>query len=70
MSRDSLMIRIDRLAVELPGLQRESPDPAEFWPRFAGQADCIVDAAAPDDYDWVVTQIDAMLASRGLAPVH
>jgi len=59
-------IQLNRLLVQLPRLQREFPDPADFWPAFAGLADQIVDAAGPDDYDWVACQINAMLEARGL----
>jgi|GEM_PF-2206402 len=59
-------IQLNRLLVQLPHLQQEFPDPADFWSAFAGLADLIVDAAGPDDYDWIACQINAMLEARGL----
>jgi hypothetical protein len=65
-SRGLEQMRLNRLLVLIPRLQRELPDPADFWPAFAGLADLIVDAAAPDDHDWIACQINAMLEARGL----
>jgi hypothetical protein len=56
--------------MQIGRLQRENPDPADFWPLFAGQADVIVDAASPTDYHWVTTSIDAMLTESGLVARH
>lgn len=64
--REQLQIQMNRLTVQMPRLQRECPDPADFWPAFAGIADSVVDAAGPEDFDWVVTQIDAILNRNGL----
>ena len=64
--RDRERIQLNRLLVQLPCLQQEFPDPADFWPAFAGLAGLIVDASAPDDCDWIACQIDAMLEARGL----
>lgn len=59
-------MQLNRLLATLPYLQQEFPDPADFWPAFAGLADLIIDAAGPDDFDWVACQINAMLEARGL----
>lgn len=64
--RNHEQIQLNRLVVQLPRLQQEFPDPADFWSAFAGLADLIVDAAGPDDHDWVACQINAMLEARGL----
>lgn len=64
--RDREQIQLNRLLVQLPRLQQEFPDPADFWPAFAALADLIVDASVPDDYAWIACQIDAMLEARGL----
>lgn len=64
--RDREQIQLNRLLVQLPRLQQEFPDPGDFWPAFAGLVDLIVDAAGPDDGDWIACQINAMLEARGL----
>lgn len=40
-------------------------DPADFLCEFAGLADVIVDGAAPEDFDWAVTRVEAMLMAPG-----
>jgi hypothetical protein len=49
--RDQLQIRINRLTVQMPRLQREYPHPADFWPAFAGNADPIIDDRARPYYE-------------------
>lgn len=65
-ARDQLQVALNRLLLQVGRIKREFPDPVEFWPEFAGRADAIVDAASPQDYDWVVTQLDRMLEGEGL----
>lgn len=65
-SRAPEQIQLNRLLATLPYLQQEFPDPADFWQAFAGLADLIIDAAGPDDFDWIACQINAMLEARGL----
>lgn len=64
--RNREQMQLNRLLAKLPCLQQEFPDPADFWPAFAGLADLIVDAAGPDDLDWIACQINAMLEAHGL----
>jgi hypothetical protein len=62
---DLEQIQLNRLIAQLPRLQVEFPDPANLLSAFAGLADLIVEAAAPDDRDWIACQINAMLEARG-----
>jgi len=64
--RDREQTQLNGLLATLPYLQQEFPDPADFWPAFAGLADLIIDGAEPDDLDWIACQINAMLEARGL----
>ncbi|WP_266180836.1 hypothetical protein [Dyella humicola] len=66
MTRDDLQVKLNCLYLQVRRLLRENPDPADFWPEFAGRADEILDQAGPSEYDWVAGQIDAMLEDNGL----
>ena len=66
--RDQLQIELNRLLLQVPRLLRDSPDPADFWPAFAGLADPILEAAGPDDCDWAGEGISAILRRYNLAP--
>lgn len=66
IDRDQLQIQINRLVLQMPRLKRENPDPADFWPAFAGLADDVLDQASPDDHDWAAATIEAMLEDNGL----
>jgi hypothetical protein len=50
LSRDHEQMQLNRLLAMLPYLQQQYPDPADFWPDFAGLADLIIDAVGPDDF--------------------
>lgn len=64
-ARDDLQLRLNRLVVAMPRLRREYPDPADFFPAFAGEADVILDSAPPEHFDWVATSLDGMLGFHG-----
>lgn len=66
LSRDDLQIKLNRLTLSIVRLRRENPDPADFWPAFAGDADVILDSAPPELFDWVATSLDGMLNFPGL----
>lgn len=65
MTRAELQVLLNRLVVQLPRLRRENPDSVDFLCEFSGLADVIVDGADPDDFDWAVTSVEAMLISPG-----
>lgn len=67
-TREKLQGQLDTLSAHLPALVREHADDGDFWMSFAGASDFIVDDAGPDDYAWVMEQIDAMLMANGKAP--
>lgn len=64
MSRDELRTLIAQLADRLPELIQEHPDPADFWPAFAGLADVIEDSAAPDDARWASDAVLGLIAAH------
>lgn len=66
--RDQLQIVLNRLLLEVPKLHRANPEPADFWPAFAGLADDILDSAGPEDHDWANGQIWAILRQYNLTP--
>jgi hypothetical protein len=66
-SRETTQILLNKLVVQLPRLRRENPDPVDFLCEFAGLADVIVDGASPEDFDWAVISVEAMLSSSGAA---
>lgn len=45
-------------------LQRD----VEFWPTFADELDAIILDASVEDYDWAVTQINALLSKHDKPP--
>lgn len=61
---DDLTARLDALEAALPQLITDNPDPADFWPAFAGEADVIEDRAG-DRCIEVSRRLDAMLAEHG-----
>lgn len=70
-TRAELAHLLDALEQALPALVSDHPDPADFWPAFAGQADVIEDAAGSgDDAYYVQDRIGAMLAKFGFATLH
>ena len=61
---DDLATRLTALEQSLPQLIADHPDPADFWPAFAGEADVIEDMAG-DHCPEVSQRIDAMLSEHG-----
>jgi hypothetical protein len=68
MDRDQLTSALDDLEAALPAMRQAYPDPAEFWPEFAGIADWIEDRAGAADCDYVNERIERMLSAAGLVP--
>lgn len=67
-SRDQLELDLQQLHDQVPRLLRGNEDRDEFWPAFATLADPILEAAGPDDYDWVSAQITGILQSNDITP--
>jgi len=65
LSRDALALQLDAVAGALPQLLADCPDPADFWPAFAGMTDVIEDQAGPHAA-YVRERIDAMLLHAGV----
>jgi len=63
--RDQLQIELNRLTLRVGRLRRENPEPADFFPAFAGEADVILDGAPPELFDWVATSLEGMLGLPG-----
>lgn len=64
-SRAELQAQLDVLAKQTPALAKEHTDDADFFSAFAGASDFIVDEAGPDDYTWVLCEIDRILDANG-----
>lgn len=64
-SRAELQTLLERLAQLTPRLAQENADDGDFWAAFAGASDFIADEAGPDDYAWVLCEIDRILAANG-----
>ena len=57
---------LDALESAMPTLVRDNPDPSDFWPAFAGEADVIEDGAeSGDDVRYVQKRLDELLAKHG-----
>jgi len=63
--RAQLQKALNRLEACLPGLLDAHPDPADFWPAFAGEADVILDGAPTHEQEWVVDRLESMLTFHG-----
>jgi hypothetical protein len=68
LSRSELTLKLKALEDAMPALLAAHPEDADFWPAFAGEAEAIEEAAAPEDFEFVRTQIDCVLGSHGLIP--
>ncbi len=66
---DQLHAQLSTLNSAIPQLLAEHPEPAEFWPAFAGMADVIEDGAGKLA-DYASEQIQAMLVAHGIEPVR
>ncbi len=67
-TRAALQAQLDELARQTPTIVQEHPEEGDFWAAFAGASDVITDAAGPEDYDWVLRQIDGILEANGRMP--
>lgn len=67
-SHDELQVALDRLLLQVPRLMRQSRDRDDFWPMFAAITNPILDSAGPEDFDWVSSQITAILQDNRLTP--
>lgn len=61
---DDLATRLDALEAALPQLIADHPNPADFWPAFAGESDVIEDMAGEHCVQ-VSRRIAAMLSVHG-----
>jgi hypothetical protein len=67
-TREELQRRLTQLEGAMPWWKSACPDPGDFIQLFARNADPIMDAAGPFNYDWVSSQIDLILDTH-LGPV-
>lgn len=65
--RDDLQRMLDRLATEVQVGLHENPDPDAFWPTFATQSNLVLEAAGPDYFDWVSSEVSAILMKHGIS---
>ncbi|QWT22213.1 hypothetical protein KPL74_09410 [Bacillus sp. NP157] len=66
-NRDQLQTMLARLDTEVATGLRDNRDPDAFWPTFAEQSDSVLQAAGPDDFDWVSAEISAILTRHGIS---
>lgn len=64
-TRAALQKALNRIEAYLPGLLDAHPDPADFWPAFAGEADAILEGAPPEHHQWASEKLEGMLAFHG-----
>ncbi len=65
-TRAQLATLLDALEAGLPAIARDNPDPADFWPAFAVDADVIEESAGSgEDARYVHERIDTMLKANG-----
>ena len=64
----AIVAALDALEKQLPELLLANPDEADFWPKFSGTADSIVDSAPAGDSEYVRGRIDCMLKNQGVIP--
>ncbi|QDE40084.1 hypothetical protein FIV34_13080 [Luteibacter pinisoli] len=64
--RDDLQGMLGRLDTEVGTGLRDNPDPDAFWPTFATLSNTVLEAAGPEHFDWVSSEISAMLARYGI----
>jgi len=56
--------QLNELEAALPQMVADNPDPADFWPEFAGVADCL-EGQAGEHSDLFWARINTMLAKHG-----
>jgi hypothetical protein len=64
---DDLQRMLDRLAIEVEAGLHENPDPDAFWPTFATQSNLVLEAAGPEHFDWVSSEVSAILMKHGIS---
>lgn len=64
-TRADLQKALNRIEAYLPGLLDAHPEPSEFWPAFAGEADALLEDAPSEHHDWVAERLEGMLAFHG-----
>jgi hypothetical protein len=57
---------LDTLDIEVSSLLLAHPDATEFWPRFAALADELMQRSEPNDQDWLMARIGAVLSTHGV----
>ena len=62
--KSQLTAMLDDLGARLPQMVEENPDPGDFWPAFAGEADVIEDQAG-EHCHMVAERLEAMWAEHG-----
>jgi hypothetical protein len=64
-TRAQLQKALNRIEAYLPHLLDSFPEPGEFWPAFAGEAEAVIECAPPADHEWVWDKLESMLAFHG-----
>jgi hypothetical protein len=67
-THEELQRKLTQLEGAMPWWLSACPDTGDFILLFAGHADPIIDAASADEYPWVSSEIDRILATH-LGPV-
>ncbi|WP_130618096.1 hypothetical protein [Dyella amyloliquefaciens] len=62
--RAHLQKALNLIEGHLPRLLDEYPDPADFWPAFAGEADSLLEEAG-QEHEWVADKLESMLTFHG-----
>ncbi|QNK01502.1 hypothetical protein [Dyella telluris] len=63
-TRAALQKALNRIEGHLPDLLEQFPEPGDFWPAFAGEADTLLESAG-QEHDWVADKLESMLAFHG-----
>ncbi|MEX1826749.1 hypothetical protein [Luteibacter sp. CQ10] len=65
--RDDLERMLGRLDAEVESDLRDNPDPDAFWPAFAQKSNAVLEAAGPEHFDWVSSEVSAILHRHGVS---
>ena len=65
--RKALQAMLDRLASDVEAGLHVNPDPDAFWPTFATQSSLVLEAAGPEHFDWVSSEVSAILMKHGIS---
>ena len=63
-TRAALQKALNRIEARLPHLLEHYPEPADFWPAFAGESENVVESAG-HDHAWVADKLESMLTFHG-----